>query len=72
MIWSKMAYLALNSVTQWPMPLIIYPGMTPQEIHRQAREMRKKFRYDFRNLCGTIVISEDPLVVQKGMRKEWE
>ncbi|MFO0360540.1 MAG: hypothetical protein ACK500_01845 [Flavobacteriales bacterium] len=54
------------------MTLIIHPGMTPEEIHRQAREMRKKFRYDFRNLCGTIVISEDPLVVQKGMRKEWE
>jgi hypothetical protein len=54
------------------MTLIIHPGMTPEEIHRQARGMRKKFRYDFRNLCGTIVISEDPLVVQKGMRKEWE
>jgi hypothetical protein len=54
------------------MTLIIHPGMTPEEIHRQAREMRKKFRYDFRNLCGTLVISEDPIDVQKRMRNEWE
>jgi hypothetical protein len=54
------------------MRFIIQPGLTPEELHRTAREMRKKFRYDFRNLCGTIVFSDDPLIVQKGMRNEWE
>lgn len=46
--------------------------MTPEEIHRRANEMRKKFRYDFQNLCGTIVLTEDPVVIQKSMRNEWE
>jgi|JI10StandDraft_1071094.scaffolds.fasta_scaffold469218_2 hypothetical protein len=54
------------------MTLIITPDMTPEDIHRHAREMRKNLKYDFKNLCGTISISENPLTIQKNMRNEWE
>ena len=54
------------------MTLIIKPGMTPQEIHRMAREMRKNLKYDFKRLCGTIQLTEDPEVIQKRMRDEWQ
>ncbi len=54
------------------MTLIITSDMTPDEIHRHAREMRKKLKYDFSNLCGTIVLSEDPIAIEKKMRDEWE
>jgi hypothetical protein len=54
------------------MTLIITPDMTPDEIHRHAREMRKKMKYDFTNLCGTIVLGEDAIVIQKKIRDEWE
>ena len=46
--------------------------MTPEEIHRHAREMRKNLKYDFTNLCGTIQLEESPIVIQKKMRDEWK
>ena len=54
------------------MTLIITPDMTPEDIHRHSREMRKNLKYDFKNLCGTISISENPLTIQKNMRNELE
>ena len=54
------------------MTLIITSDMTPEDIHRHAREMRKNLKYDFKNLCGTISMSENPLIIQKNMRNEWE
>lgn len=53
------------------MTLIITPDMTPEEIHRHAREMRKGLKYDFKNLCGTMTSIKDPLSIQKQMRDEW-
>jgi hypothetical protein len=54
------------------MTLIITPDMTPEEIYRHAREMRKNLKYDFKKLCGTISITEDPVAIQKQMRDEWQ
>jgi hypothetical protein len=53
------------------MTLIITPGMTAEEIHQHAREMRKKLQYDFSKLCGTLKLDEDPLTIQKKLRDEW-
>ncbi len=54
------------------MTLIITPGMSPEEIHRHAREMRMGLKYDFTRLCGTIQLSDDPIVAQRRLRDEWE
>jgi hypothetical protein len=54
------------------MTLIITPGMTADEIHRHARELRKNIKYDFQNPCGTISLSSDPVAIHKQMRDEWQ
>jgi hypothetical protein len=45
--------------------------MTADETQRHAREARKHLKYDFNKLCGTLVLSEDPLSIQKRLREEW-
>lgn len=54
------------------MTLTITPGMTPEDIQRHAREMRRNLRYDFKNLCGTINLQEDPVHIQQRLRDEWQ
>jgi hypothetical protein len=64
-------YIALYSQIIQKMTLIT-PDMTPEDIHRHAREMRKNLKYDFKKLCGTLTLTQDPVAIQKQMRDEWK
>jgi hypothetical protein len=67
----EVSYLRFQKILYSGMTLIITPGMTAEEIHQHAREMRKKLQYDFTKLCGTLKLDEDPLTIQKKLRDEW-
>ena len=44
----------------------VYPN-----INWKVYSTSKNLKYDFKNLCGTISIPENPLTIQKNMRNEW-
>ncbi len=56
------------------MVLVLKKGATPKEI-AALREKIKGLggkRADTKKFCGVLKLKEDPLLIQKKMRDEWE
>ena len=57
------------------MVTIIKRGSTEEEIKSKLlnhNEYKNRKRIDLKKYCGSIVLKEDPLKLQKQWRNEWE
>ena len=54
------------------MVTVIKKGTDKEIINRLLKEALKTKGVDTRKYCGVIKLKEDPLVIQKRMRDEWE
>lgn len=58
------------------MAIIIREGMTKRQIAAALKKLKPRTQRrpelpDIRQFAGTIKLKEDPLVIQKRMRDEW-
>ena len=58
------------------MAIIIRQGMTKRQIAAALKKLKPRIRRrrevpDIRQFAGTITLKEDPLMIQKRMRDEW-
>jgi len=58
------------------MAITITEGMTKRQIAAELKKLKPRKRKlralpDIRKFAGTIILKEDPLVIQKKMRDEW-
>ncbi len=57
------------------MVLVLKKGASKKEIeqiNKKLRQMPSRKKLDARKYCGVIKLKEDPLVIQKRLRDEWE
>lgn len=57
------------------MVLVLNKGATPKEIaeiNRKLSEIPARKTLNTKKFCGVIKLKEDPLVIQKRLRDEWE
>lgn len=54
------------------MVLVLKKGATKKEMEAIAKKLTVVKGVDTKKYCGTIKLAEDPLVIQKRMRDEWE
>jgi len=54
------------------MVTIIKKGLDKTLINKLIKKALKTKGVDTRKYCGVISLKEDPLVIQKRMRDEWE
>lgn len=56
------------------MVVVLKPDADKQEIERLRKrlEIKKPKGVDTRKFCGILELNEDPLIIQKKMRDEWE
>ncbi|MEQ8714451.1 MAG: hypothetical protein RIC80_15640 [Cyclobacteriaceae bacterium] len=51
---------------------VIKKGLDKAHIDKLLKKALKTKGVDTRKYCGVISLKEDPLVIQKRMRDEWE
>ena len=54
------------------MVLVLKKGATKKEIERIDRKLKKSTAIDLMKFCGIIKLKEDPLIIQKRLRNEWQ
>jgi hypothetical protein len=57
------------------MVLILKKGASKKEmeqINRKLSRMSSRKKLDAKKYCGVIKLKEDPLLIQKRLRNEWE
>jgi hypothetical protein len=54
------------------MVLVLKKGASKKEMDAISDRLRVNKGVNTRKYCGTIKLLEDPLVIQKKMRDEWE
>jgi len=54
------------------MVTVIKKGSDKKEIEEALSKVKSKKKFDAYKHCGTVVLKEDPLAIQKRMRDEWE
>jgi len=54
------------------MVLVLKKGATKKEMDLISEKLRVAKGVDTKKYCGTIKLAEDPMVIQKKMRDEWE
>ena len=54
------------------MVTVIKKGSDKKEIEEALSKLESKKKFDAYKYCGTVKLKQDPLVIQKRMRDEWE
>lgn len=54
------------------MVTVIKKGSDKKEVEKALSKVRNKKSFDAQKYCGAIKIEQDPLVIQRAMRNEWE
>lgn len=57
------------------MVLVLKKGASKKEIERINKKLRllpSRKKLDAKKYCGVIKLTEDPLIIQKKMRDDWE
>jgi len=54
------------------MVLVLKKGASKKEMESIAAKLQFTKGVDTKKYCGTVKLKEDPLVIQKRMRDEWE
>lgn len=54
------------------MVTVIRKGSDTKEVEKALSKVKNKKSFDAQKYCGALKIKEDPLVIQRGMRNEWE
>jgi hypothetical protein len=57
------------------MVLVLKKGASKKEMERINKKLRllpSRKKLDSKKYCGVIKLHEDPLVIQKRLRNEWE
>jgi hypothetical protein len=53
------------------MVTIIKKGSNRKEIQKKLSKIKSKKRLDAKKYCGTVILKEDPVKIQKKLRNEW-
>jgi hypothetical protein len=71
----KPEILKVNLQEMSNMLLVLKKGASKKEIeqiNKQLRQMPSRKKLDAKKYCDVIKLKEDPLVIQKRLRDEWE
>ncbi|MGY6522217.1 MAG: hypothetical protein ACXIUD_10830 [Mongoliitalea sp.] len=54
------------------MVIVLKKGSDRKEIEKALSKVKSKRKFDAYKYCGTVILKEDPLEIQKEMRDEWK
>ncbi len=54
------------------MVTVIKKGSERKVIEKALSKIKSKKKFDAYKYCGKVKLKEDPLIIQKRMRNEWE
>ena len=54
------------------MVTVIKKGINKEEFDKKLSSLKSNKGFDSYKFCGIIKLKEDPVVIQKRMRDEWE
>lgn len=54
------------------MVLVLKKGASKKDMENITAKLQPSKGVDTRKYCGTVKLKEDPLVIQKRIRDEWE
>jgi hypothetical protein len=54
------------------MVLVLKKGANKKEMDKISEKIQLTKGVDTKKYCGTVKLKEDPLVIQKQMRDEWQ